>query len=42
LIGQPDTDQHRPFERRAGWQALNFGGKEGLERAIVGDNWRSA
>ena len=41
LIAAPSTIQHRPFERRAGWQALDFIGKPCLEGPVVGDDRRA-
>jgi hypothetical protein len=41
LIAQLGMVLHRPLQRRAGWQALDFIGKPGLEGAIVGENRRS-
>jgi hypothetical protein len=35
LIAQPAVVQHRPFQSRAGWQALDFVGKPFLEGGAV-------
>jgi len=41
LIAQPGIVQHRPFERRAGRQALDFIGKACLEGTVVSRDRRA-